>query len=236
MKIRFLMTLAVAAVFAAGESQAAFKISVTGFNNSTELAATTTYAYAEQSIGVTAFTYGTDLFANEAGDNAWKISKTGLNASTVPNFLTALLGSAATEMYKANRDDQAPPVTLTNESGTAAGYYTTSLSALLPDAGKIHWDGGSFIDASRKFAYFKDGNFDAYLFDISLWNGKDDIEWSGLWGQVKLSHVQIYAHGAPPENLDFLTEVPEPASIAMWLTMAVGGVFVAHRKSKKAVC
>ena len=32
-------------------------------------------------------------------------------------------------------------------------------------------------------------------------------------------------------------EVPEPASMALWFTMAVGGVFAARRRqSKKAVC
>ena len=37
----------------------------------------------------------------------------------------------------------------------------------------------------------------------------------------------------PPFSLD---PVPEPASMAMWLTVAVGGAFVARRKSKKTVC
>ncbi len=37
----------------------------------------------------------------------------------------------------------------------------------------------------------------------------------------------------PPQSAD---PVPEPASMALWLTVAVGGAFVARRKSKKTVC
>ena len=66
------------------------------------------------------------------------------------------------------------------------------------------------------------------MFNISTWNGLDIISFSNFFGQQgKLSHVAIYAYDPDiNEPTDYIvTEVPEPASVAMWLTVAIGGAF-----------
>jgi hypothetical protein len=83
----------------------------------------------------------------------------------------------------------------------------------------------------------KDGNHDPawYLFDISGWDGFEDIEISGLWpdenGGGSISHVSILGGEGvinPPNG-----EIPEPASLLVWGVLGLVGAGAAWRRRRR---
>lgn len=98
-----------------------------------------------------------------------------------------------------------------SESGTFADDYTTEYfnSTSEPSDALITWDGPDFI--TDGYLVVKDGNHDPawYLFDISGWDGQEDLEIRNFWtGGGSISHVAIYEGGG--------TEVPEPATMLLF--------------------
>ena len=147
--------------------------------------------------------------------------------------------NGATELYKQNVGEAI-------DTGAGAAYYSTTFanSPTDPEDAYITWVGPTtWINPVNSFLLLKDGKQTPawYLFSLQAlgWTGNQNLDLQDFWiGNGAISHVTIYGGGTvngdplPP----FISDVPEPASIAMWLTMAVGGAFVARRKSKKAVC
>lgn len=99
------------------------------------------------------------------------------------------------EFYKAD-------VTPAQETGDFAGSYTTTFfnTPTDPEDATIEYDGGPAISPGVTYLLVKDGAGTPswYLFDISGWNGTEDIVMTDFWaGSGKdakgaISHVTIY--------------------------------------------
>lgn len=118
--------------------------------------------------------------------------------------------------YKANAGStQDPTVT---EAGPFASFYSTEFFNSLTDpedATISHLFGAEFISNSEKYLLVKDGNSDpsAYLFDISLWDGEEEIVLTDFWvGRGAISHVSILTRGS--------AQVPDGGSTVMLLGVA----------------
>lgn len=134
--------------------------------------------------------------------------------------IAAFLGTS-TELYKAEVG--------VGEFGSAAGWYTTTFSnsALDPADADIVWNLGSYItDATHLLV--KDGKNDPgwYLFDISSWDGMEDIQIRSFWpgagpdGSGGISHVTIYGGER---------EVPEPGPLGL-LGIGMVALYIARRR------
>jgi hypothetical protein len=125
----------------------------------------------------------------------------------------AIAGIVGTEVYKSNVGGL--------EEGSAAAWYTTTYSNTPSDPSDalIEWDGPGVIGGSPIHLLVKDGKQSPawYLFNISNWNGTDDIVllnfWAGTSGAI--SHVSIYGG---------TTTVPDGGSVALLLGMALMGL------------
>jgi hypothetical protein len=84
---------------------------------------------------------------------------------------------------------------------------------------------GGDIMTGADWLVVKDGNQDPswYLFDISTWNGTDDIQLLNFWpAQGAISHISIFGNG---------TSVPEPASLALFGIGLLGLGLVVRNKA-----
>jgi len=130
-------------------------------------------------------------------------------------------GYTQPEIYKSNVGE--------DEEGDGAPYYDTTYfnSPSDPSDALIEWVvGQTKIVASHLVV--KDG-FQSpgwYLFDISAWDGMEDIKLTGFWPQQgAISHISIYGS---------LTAVPEPTSIGLFLLgmgCVTGGSFIRRRRA-----
>jgi hypothetical protein len=153
----------------------------------------------------------TDIYQNLSSDELWW-SAFGFR-SELPDALPDLL-------YKSN-------VGAGEEGPYAAGYSTTySNTPMDPSDAVISWVGGFYMDCSVCYLLVKDGNNKPaqYLFDISSWNGTDNIEIKGFWpANGAISSVQI---------LGTATRVPEPSTMAL---LGVGLAALSLRRRRAAV-
>jgi hypothetical protein len=136
----------------------------------------------------------TDLNKNLSSDALW-FSAFGF-LPEIPDTLPSLL-------YKSDAGGA--------DGGTYANAYNTTYSNTPTDPSDalINWGGSFYMDCSVCYLLVKDGNQNPaqYLFDISSWNGTDDIELKGFWpANGAISNVQI---------LGTATRVPEPSTIAL---------------------
>ena len=119
-------------------------------------------------------------------------------------------------LYKSTQSDA-------SEAGSWAPYYGTSYVGSPHAYAKISWIGepGPFLTADPVYAYIKDGELDPgwYFFNITGWDGQDDIEFSGFYGgkQGKISHVSIY-------GTEGQYDVPDAGSAALLLGIALAGM------------
>jgi VPDSG-CTERM motif len=116
-----------------------------------------------------------------------------------------------------------------SESGSFASSYTTTFSPNDDDATgfKIDYISGSSISANPVYLLVKDGNSNPawYLFNITGWNGTDDIDGSGFWPQKgAISHVSIYGTSRPGNG------VPDGGVTLLLLGSAVAGLGMLRRK------
>jgi len=142
----------------------------------------------------------------------------------VPHIIDEILDNygidlAGTELYKQNVGEA-------SDSGFFSASYTTTFSntGSDPSDALIDYVGGDFI-TDPGYLLVKDGNQDPawYLFDISTWNGTDDIDLTGFWpGNGAISHVSIY--GGDP--------VPEPATMLLFGIGLVGIAGLGRNRKK----
>ena len=93
------------------------------------------------------------------------------------------------ELYKQNAGDPFPA-----DSGFFAGSYVTTYNGDL-SGGTVDYISGSSITGSPLYLYVKDGNNNPawYLFNISAWNGTDNLDLSEFWtDKGSISHIAIY--------------------------------------------
>lgn len=100
-------------------------------------------------------------------------------------------------LYKANVGDEMNPAT--TESGSYMDSYGTifSLTALDPQNALITYDGSpdASIVCPDCYLAVKDGDQDPsyYFYDLSAWNGTDEIRLESFWPQGgAISHVSIW--------------------------------------------
>ena len=136
-------------------------------------------------------------------------------STSSPNFV---FGNNAQNFNPPNYFDLVLDFIPTDPSSTIFHWYDTSVFTLT----------GANLNASS----FKQLN--------ALKNGNNTTEGAGAF--YAAAHINVTSNGDSGKyggstGVEFVYDpVPEPASIAMWLTVVVGGAFVARRKSKKAVC
>lgn len=126
-------------------------------------------------------------------------------------------------LYKAERSPS-------NEEGAFAGSYVTAFANTSPagSAAVISYVGPTAINLNPAYALIKDGNTSPawYLFDISGWNGTDDIEFSGFFkirqGSKDISHVSIY--GVQVTLASIPTTVPDGAATLALLGLGLVGM------------
>ncbi len=128
------------------------------------------------------------------------------------------------ETYKSDENGGA----IGDDSGLAAGFYTTTFSEPVGDPSKavISLDGSDYLDGAD-WLLVKDGNNAPvwYLFDITGWDGMMDIVLTGFWpGGGGISHVSIY--GGDP--------VPEPGTLALF-GIGLAGAAMARRRKKQSL-
>jgi hypothetical protein len=119
-----------------------------------------------------------------------------------------------------------------SEEGVTAykNAYTTTFSnsAGDPEDALIDYISGTAITGfGELYLYVKDGNQDPafYIFNISGWNGTDDLKLENFWvGNGAISHVSILGGGTPTTN------VPDGGATVALLGLALGGIGYVRRK------
>lgn len=121
-----------------------------------------------------------------------------------------------TEQYKQNQGG--------NEEKAFAGSYSTTFPAGLKGA-TVTYDGSPdpIITGSEIWALAKDGAHGHYLWNISTWDGMEQIVMSGLWpNQGSMSHVSIFSGGQA-------VRTPDGGATVALLGLALGLIAIARR-------
>ena len=113
------------------------------------------------------------------------------------------------------------------EEGPFAASYSTSFfnTPSDPADATISYISGPKITAEDIYLLVKDGNHSptGYLFDISAWNGEENLVLTGFWpAQGAISHVSIYTNGNA-------SSVPDGGATLILLGMGISGLAAARR-------
>jgi VPDSG-CTERM motif len=153
-------------------------------------------------------------------------NNSNLSAGAIDAFLLAQgrdVNGTLTEAYKQNVGG--------SESGDFASSYTTTFNNTPSDPADafIDYVSGPSIFGGEIYLYVKDGNHQPafYLFDISSWNGTDDLSLRGFWpGGGAISHLTILTTGGNPPP----PSVPDSGATLVMLGMAVSSIGMLRRK------
>lgn len=148
------------------------------------------------------------------------IAETG-NETSNDDILAAIADKIGTavSVYKQNVGEG-------SDSGTFASSYVTTFSNTSSDPSNalIDYISGPFITGSSIWLVVKDGNQTPawYLFNISNWNGTEDLVLQNFWpGNGAISHVEIFAGG---------TSVPDGGTTSMLLGLGLLGLAAVRRR------
>jgi hypothetical protein len=143
-------------------------------------------------------------------------SNANLDADDVEVLTGCSPGCTLTEVYKQNVNDG-------NDSGSFASSYVTSFfnAPNDPQDATIDYISGLSITGNPIYLLVKDGSSTPaqYVFDITSWNGTDDLVMTGFWpNDGAISHVAIYTGTGEPCTVNCgPTEIvtPEPGSLLL---------------------
>jgi hypothetical protein len=101
------------------------------------------------------------------------------------------------------------------DSGQFGNAYDTSYSNTPSDPSDalVKWLGGISMDCSTCYLLVKDGKHQPaqYLFNISSWDGTEDLKLQGFWPQGgAISNIRILGTATTT------TSVPEPSTLALF--------------------
>lgn len=138
----------------------------------------------------------------ELGATCWTTDDNSQPDAASLSTLTGIPAADLNELYKAN------------QGGSDGDDYTTTFSnsATDPEDATIEWDGGGFISCVTETCILvvKDGKHSpaVYVFDITGWDGQDQINLTAFWPQQgAISNVSIWGGSS--------TSVPEPGTLAL---------------------
>lgn len=145
------------------------------------------------------------------------------NANMNENQIANAIGfapGALTEVYKQNVDEA-------NDSGDFSTSYQTTFqnSPSDPQDCLIDYISGPSITGGSIYLYVKDGNSSPawYVFDITGWNGTDDLALTGFWpDNGAISHVALLRGQSP--------SVPDAGATIALLGLGLGSIGLLRRK------
>jgi hypothetical protein len=149
-------------------------------------------------------------------------SETFYPAYTNPDAadVSVITGSTVDLLYKDNVGGSEEGMDIFKSS-----YDTTYFNSPSDPADALITYVGGAVMTDANWLLVKDGNQNPswYLFDISSWDGMEDIQLTNFWpAQGAISHVSIFGNG---------TSVPEPASLALFGLGLLGIGFASRKKA-----
>lgn len=154
-----------------------------------------------------------------------------MNASQIDAFLLTQgrdVNGTLTEAYTQNVGG--------SETGSFASSYVTTFNNTPSDPADalIDYISGPSITGGEIYLYVKNGRHDPafYIFDISGWNGTDDINLTGFWPQQgAIAHVTVLrTAGSPPPPPPPPPGVPDSGTTLALFGIALGTLGAARRK------
>lgn len=149
-----------------------------------------------------------------------------MNAAEIATAI-GVLANSLTEVYKQDVGG--------SESGSFGSSYTTTFSNSPSDPSDalIDYISGPSISGNSIYLYVKDGNSNPawYVFDITYWNGTDDLVLEGFWPEGgAISHVTLLTGTEPGIDLG---NVPDAGGTLALMGIAITSLGLLRRKLSK---